>query len=58
MPIVCVLRVNLSFSLHHIRIELEAPFPYRDVALRRGDSPKDHYDISEEELGRYIQIFI
>lgn len=52
-----LLRV-ISRFLCIIYAELEAPFPYRDVALRRGDSPKDHYDISEEELGRYNNIYL
>lgn len=36
-------------------LELQASFPYRDVTIQVGSSPKDVYDISPEELGRYVQ---
>lgn len=33
-------------------IEIEASFPYKDVAVRHGEDPRKYYDISSEELGR------
>lgn len=37
-------------------LELQASFPYRDVTIQVGCSPKDAYDISPEELGRYLHL--
>lgn len=47
-------KIVLTFQFFVSLVEVEASFPYKDVSIRHGEDPRSYYDISTEELGRYV----
>lgn len=47
MKIMFIIAIYCFFFL----LEIQPPFPSRDVNVRKGVNPKDHYDMVEE-IGR------